>query len=155
MWTLPPANLTIFGQVLANGSYSAYSEFTFTFTSPINFTDFDYTGFLDFTQDNPKLTLEKNFTVKYFQKDPYSFVLTLNYRPKTEFDDITTCFKVKPKPDANLHFASDWTPLGPTVYQQSYCTFWSVPEPLTFYYYKDLEKFNNQMEVFFTEKGTQ
>jgi hypothetical protein len=57
LWSLPPVNLTILGETITNGSYSIYSQFTFTFTSPIDFTNFLYQDFVEFSVDNPRLNL--------------------------------------------------------------------------------------------------
>ena len=73
-----------------------YLEFTFTFTSEMNFTDFLYQDFLDLNQSDPLLNILRDFVVVYSQIDNWSFKLNLAANLEVHFVDRFFCAIIKP-----------------------------------------------------------
>jgi hypothetical protein len=73
-----------------------YLEFTFTFTSEMNFTDFLYQDFLDLNQSDPLLNISRDFVVVYSQIDNWRFKLSLSANLEVHFVDRFFCAIIKP-----------------------------------------------------------
>ena len=88
IWSTPQVNLSISNFI---DPISRYLEFTFTFTSPMDFTGFLYTDFLDLNESDTLLNLAGDFTNTYTMVDDKNFKLRLTPNLGLYFTSVIFC----------------------------------------------------------------
>jgi hypothetical protein len=88
IWNTPKVNLTISHYI---NFLDKYLEFTFAFTSEMDWTGFIYDNFVDLNQNDPLLIFTRDITVVYSVIDGWSFKLRLTGNLGVFFTDTLFC----------------------------------------------------------------
>jgi hypothetical protein len=88
IWNTPKVNLTISHYI---NFLDEYLEFTFTFTSEMDWTGFLYGSFVNLNQSDPLVIFARDITVVYSVIDGWSFKLRLTGNLGVFFTDTLFC----------------------------------------------------------------
>lgn len=96
----------------------------------MNFNNFDYTNFVDFSLNISTLNIANDFIIGYSRVSSFAFKLTITTKSYLNFTDLEICSKSKPKSNTLLQYSLNNIPLKSTVYGQSTCLVWTPPVPI-------------------------